>query len=82
MTLRLSPLHLFLCGSRNCSTNMASDSDGDEDFVTYGTPLEPLEEGIFELSASTTRPLAQAHVLVHSDLYALIVELRRIATAC
>ncbi|XP_069031164.1 G patch domain-containing protein 1 isoform X2 [Embiotoca jacksoni] len=23
---------------------MASDSDGDEDFVTYGTPLEPLEE--------------------------------------
>lgn len=24
---------------------MASDSDGDEDFVTYGTPLEPLEEG-------------------------------------
>uniref|UniRef100_A0A3Q1IT03 G-patch domain-containing protein n=1 Tax=Anabas testudineus TaxID=64144 RepID=A0A3Q1IT03_ANATE len=25
--------------------NMASDSDGDEDFVTYGTPLEPLEEG-------------------------------------
>ena len=25
---------------------MASDSDGEEDFVTYGTPLEPLEEGI------------------------------------
>uniref|UniRef100_A0A8D3E5Y3 G-patch domain-containing protein n=1 Tax=Scophthalmus maximus TaxID=52904 RepID=A0A8D3E5Y3_SCOMX len=25
--------------------NMASDSDGDEDFVSYGTPLEPLEEG-------------------------------------
>lgn len=25
--------------------NMASDSDGEEDFVTYGTPLEPLEEG-------------------------------------
>lgn len=24
---------------------MASDSDSDEDFVTYGTPLEPLEEG-------------------------------------
>ncbi|KAG5839238.1 hypothetical protein ANANG_G00202900 [Anguilla anguilla] len=24
---------------------MASDSDGEEDFVTYGTPLEPLEEG-------------------------------------
>ncbi|XP_061077918.1 G patch domain-containing protein 1 [Conger conger] len=23
---------------------MASDSDGEEDFVTYGTPLEPLEE--------------------------------------
>ncbi|XP_047187564.1 G patch domain-containing protein 1 isoform X1 [Scophthalmus maximus] len=23
---------------------MASDSDGDEDFVSYGTPLEPLEE--------------------------------------
>ncbi|XP_078101222.1 G patch domain-containing protein 1-like, partial [Sander vitreus] len=23
---------------------MASDSDSDEDFVTYGTPLEPLEE--------------------------------------
>lgn len=25
--------------------NMASDSDSEEDFVTYGTPLEPLEEG-------------------------------------
>lgn len=50
--------------------------------MTYGTPLEPLEEGIFELSASTTRPLVQTHVLVHSDLHALIVELRRIATAC
>lgn len=25
--------------------NMASDEDSDEDFVTYGTPLEPLEEG-------------------------------------
>uniref|UniRef100_A0A8C2AL22 G patch domain containing 1 n=1 Tax=Cyprinus carpio TaxID=7962 RepID=A0A8C2AL22_CYPCA len=24
--------------------NMASDEDSDEDFVTYGTPLEPLEE--------------------------------------
>lgn len=24
---------------------MASDSDSDEDFVTYGTPLEPFEEG-------------------------------------
>ena len=24
---------------------MASDSDNDEDFVTYGIPLEPLEEG-------------------------------------
>ncbi|KAG7239576.1 hypothetical protein INR49_028727 [Caranx melampygus] len=45
LTLRLSPLRLFLCGSRNCSTYMASDSDSDEDFVTYGTPLEPLEEG-------------------------------------
>ncbi|KAF0042682.1 hypothetical protein F2P81_004019 [Scophthalmus maximus] len=30
---------------RSCSSNMASDSDGDEDFVSYGTPLEPLEEG-------------------------------------
>uniref|UniRef100_A0A3B4WM79 G patch domain containing 1 n=1 Tax=Seriola lalandi dorsalis TaxID=1841481 RepID=A0A3B4WM79_SERLL len=25
--------------------NMASDSDSDEDFVNFGTPLEPLEEG-------------------------------------
>ena len=25
--------------------NMASDGDSDEDFVNYGTPLEPLEEG-------------------------------------
>ncbi len=25
--------------------NMASDEDSDEDFVTYGIPLEPLEEG-------------------------------------
>uniref|UniRef100_A0A4W6CV55 G patch domain containing 1 n=1 Tax=Lates calcarifer TaxID=8187 RepID=A0A4W6CV55_LATCA len=25
--------------------NMASDSDSEEDFVTYGIPLEPLEEG-------------------------------------
>lgn len=25
--------------------NMASDEDSDEDFVSYGTPLEPLEEG-------------------------------------
>lgn len=25
--------------------NMASDEDSDEDFVTFGTPLEPLEEG-------------------------------------
>lgn len=24
---------------------MASDGGGEEDFVTYGTPLEPLEEG-------------------------------------
>uniref|UniRef100_A0A671LZD0 G-patch domain-containing protein n=1 Tax=Sinocyclocheilus anshuiensis TaxID=1608454 RepID=A0A671LZD0_9TELE len=26
------------------AVNMASDEDSDEDFVTYGTPLEPLEE--------------------------------------
>lgn len=25
--------------------NMASDEDSNEDFVTYGAPLEPLEEG-------------------------------------
>uniref|UniRef100_A0A3P8YS83 G-patch domain-containing protein n=1 Tax=Esox lucius TaxID=8010 RepID=A0A3P8YS83_ESOLU len=25
--------------------NMASDNDSDEDFVSFGTPLEPLEEG-------------------------------------
>uniref|UniRef100_A0A672PRI3 G patch domain-containing protein n=1 Tax=Sinocyclocheilus grahami TaxID=75366 RepID=A0A672PRI3_SINGR len=25
--------------------NMSSDEDSVEDFVTYGTPLEPLEEG-------------------------------------
>lgn len=25
--------------------NMAVDSDGKEDFVSFGTPLEPLEEG-------------------------------------
>lgn len=30
---------------RNCIKNMASDGDSDEDFVTFGTPLEPLEEG-------------------------------------
>lgn len=26
--------------------NMASDDENEEDFVAYGTPLEPLEEGI------------------------------------
>jgi len=35
--------------SRHAATvlivNMASDEDSDEDFVSYGTPLEPLEEG-------------------------------------
>lgn len=30
---------------RSCVVNMASDSDSDGDFVTFGTPLEPLEEG-------------------------------------
>lgn len=29
---------------------MASDSDNDGDFVLYGTPLEPLEEGGVKLN--------------------------------
>lgn len=37
--------NLVLSGHR-LQVNMASDGESDEDFVTYGTPLEPLEEGI------------------------------------
>lgn len=44
-TFRFWPSSLVRCAFRSCSENMASDSDSDEDFVTYGTPLEPLEEG-------------------------------------
>lgn len=38
------PLSLISRAFRS-DENMASDSDNEEDFVTYGTPLEPLEEG-------------------------------------
>lgn len=34
---------------------MASDGGGEEDFVTYGTPLEPLEEGRVRLEVHRNR---------------------------
>ena len=43
----LSALRRKVCPSAGSVVvvNMASDGDSDEDFVNYGTPLEPLEEG-------------------------------------
>ena len=44
--------------------SMASDSDSDEDFVTYGTPLEPLEEGKTHC-IHIMGPTLQSHILIN-----------------
>lgn len=49
-------------GYRSFGVNMASDNDNDEDFVSYGTPLEPLEEGITNLIMSINASCSQGNI--------------------